>query len=146
VQQRARFDEAHYQLYCRYIEARHPDGGMASPTENQYRDFLISHWCDTRFVEFHLEERLLAIAVTDRLPHGLSALYTFFDPDASELSPGVYAILWQISEAARLTLPWLYLGYWIPECKKMRYKAQYRPLQLLRNGSWHEYGPDGNIP
>ncbi|HEC16183.1 MAG TPA: arginyltransferase, partial [Sedimenticola sp.] len=54
-------------------------------------------------------------------------------------SPGVLAILWQIQAARRLGLPWLYLGYWVPGCKKMSYKAQYRPLQLFSQGQWQEF-------
>ena len=64
--------------------------------------------------------------------------YTFFDPGFAHLSPGVFSILWQIREAQRRRLPWLYLGYWIPGCRKMEYKGQYRPLQAYQGDRWQE--------
>ncbi len=135
----ARFEQEHFELYTKYMNARHPDGDMANPTEDDFSRFLICSWCDTIFVEFRYENRLFAVAVVDLLPQGMSAVYTFFDPERSELSPGVVAILWQINETKRLGLPWLYLGYWIPGCQKMQYKQDYRPLQLYRDGGWKEF-------
>lgn len=136
------FHPEHYQLYKRYTAARHPEGGMADADESGYLDFLTTRWCDTRFVEFWLEDRLMAVAVTDRLPHALSAVYTFFDPALSHFSPGTFAILWQIREAARLDLEHLYLGYWIRDCEKMRYKGSFRPLETWNGSIWirHETG------
>jgi len=133
------FEQEHFELYTRYINSRHPDGDMANPTEDDFRRFLICHWCDTIFVEFRSDNRLFSVAVIDLLPNGMSAVYTFFDPERSDLSPGVLAILWQINETKRLGLPWLYLGYWIPGCQKMQYKQDYRPLQLFRDGAWREF-------
>ena len=127
----ADFNTEHFALYTRYINARHPDGGMSDSSEQQYLNFLTAPWSDTLFVEFRLEGRLLAVAVTDRLAQGLSAVYTFFDPDCEKLSPGVFAILWQIAETQRLGLRWFYLGFLVPGCRKMAYKAEYRPLQIF---------------
>ncbi|RML83690.1 putative arginyl-tRNA--protein transferase [Pseudomonas syringae pv. maculicola] len=79
---------------------------------------------------------MLAVAVTDLLPNGLSAVYTFYEPDEERRSLGRYAILWQIGEATRLQLQAVYLGYWIKNCKKMNYKTQYRPIELLTNQRW----------
>ncbi len=112
---------------------------MANPTEDDYRRFLISSWCDTSFVEFRIDGKLLSVAVIDMLPHGISAVYTFFDPEMDTLSPGVFAILWQINETKRLGLPWLYLGYWVPGCQKMEYKQDYRPVQVYSEGVWKEF-------
>lgn len=130
------FDEEHYALYRRYVASRHPGGSMDNQSPRQYRDFLMCSWAETRFYEFRYGTRLLAVAVTDRLPHALSAVYTFFDPACAERSLGVYAVLWQIEEARRLQLEWLYLGYWIGGSPKMRYKADYRPQQRLIKGEW----------
>lgn len=104
---------------------------MNDTNEQRYIDFLTTPWLDTQFVEFRLQNRLLAVAVTDRLALGLSAVYTFFDPDFVNLSPGVFAILWQIEEARQSNLPHLYLGYLVPGCRKMEYKSEYRPLQIF---------------
>lgn len=136
--QSSEFRNEHYDLYCRYLTARHSGGGMDNPTPEGYLQFLRSAWCETRFVEFRKEGKLLAVAVTDVLPSGLSAVYTFFDPEASRRSLGTHTILWQAQEARRRGLPWLFLGYWIEACDKMRYKGRFRPLQALEEGVWRD--------
>jgi arginine-tRNA-protein transferase len=136
-----RFLQEHYELYARYILDRHPDGEMADVSEEKYMAFLACDWCATHFVEFRQEDgRLLAVAVTDLLPRGLSAVYTFFEPACSHLSPGVLSVLWQIQAARELGLSWLYLGYWVPGCRKMSYKEEYRPIQTLAANQWQEAG------
>ncbi|MCC5885973.1 MAG: arginyltransferase [Gammaproteobacteria bacterium] len=127
-----------YDLYARYIGARHQDGDMYPPSPDQFRSFLLCDWSDTRFVEFRSEGTLLAVAVMDRVQDGLSAIYTFFDPDRNERSLGVQAVLWQIQHAVDLGLPYLYLGYWIKQCQKMSYKSGYRPLEMFLGERWIE--------
>ncbi|MDP1045215.1 hypothetical protein Q6332_29610, partial [Klebsiella pneumoniae] len=63
-------------------------------------------------------------------------VYTFYEPTEERRSLGRFAILWQIGEALRLELEAVYLGYWIKNCKKMNYKTQYRPIELLINQRW----------
>ena len=125
-----------YQLYHRYICARHRDGDMYPPTPEQYESFLSNELGNTRYFGLLQDGKLVAVAVTDVLENGLSAIYTFFDPDQSKRSLGSYAILWQIKKGIELELPYLYLGYWIKQCQKMSYKSDYRPLQLLVNNRW----------
>ncbi len=125
-----------YQLYHRYISARHRDGDMYPPTPEQYKSFLNNELGNTRYFGLIKGETLVAVAVTDILENGLSAIYTFFDPDYPKRSLGRYAILWQIEKCMQLELPYLYLGYWIKQCQKMSYKSDYRPLQLLVNNRW----------
>jgi arginyl-tRNA--protein-N-Asp/Glu arginylyltransferase len=141
----AQLHEEHFALYVKYLERRHPEGEMAAHTREEYLGFLAGGWSDTRFVEFRQEQELLAVAVTDTTPAGLSAVYTFFDPDRAHGSPGVFSILWQIEAARRRKLPWLYLGFWIPGCRKMEYKQDYRPLQLLSEEGWQEFPPDAPL-
>ncbi|SQF99374.1 arginyl-tRNA-protein transferase [Paucimonas lemoignei] len=130
------FSEEYFDLYQRYIEQRHADGDMFPPSREQFSTFLVRDLKFCRFFEFRLEKRLLAVAVTDMLPNGLSAVYTFYEPGEERRSLGRYAILWQIAEAARLRLHAVYLGYWIKNCQKMNYKTQYRPIELLTNQRW----------
>ncbi|MGB4342100.1 MAG: arginyltransferase [Moraxellaceae bacterium] len=132
----ARFREEHYELYEHYINARHYDGDMYPPSVEQYASFLTSDWSETCFVEFRLDGKLLAVAVCDELENGLSAVYTFYDPDYEKRSLGTFAILWQIEETRRRQLHSLYLGYWIRDCQKMSYKIAFRPIELLINGEW----------
>ena len=136
IRAKPRFTEDYYDLYLRYIEMRHADGDMYPPSREQFSTFLVSDLQFACFLEFRLGEQLLAVAVTDELPNGLSAVYTFFDPEYEQRSLGRYALLWQIGEAARQGLHALYLGYWIKNCRKMSYKTQYRPIELLVNQRW----------
>lgn len=128
--------DEHYALYRRYLAARHPDGGMDPEDADAFREFLACAWGATEFWEFRAGEQLLAVAVVDRIPRGLSAVYTFFDPDQRERSLGSYAILAQIEQARREQLPHVYLGYWVPGSTKMDYKRRYQPLEVLRGGQW----------
>ncbi len=130
------FQQEHFELYQRYQSARHPGGGMDDPDPQKYVNFLGSRHIHTVFYEFRLNRRLLGIAVTDILPDGLSAVYTFFDPDEKRRALGVHAVLWQIEHARERQLPWLYLGYWIRECSKMSYKGHYHPLEAFLQGHW----------
>jgi arginyl-tRNA--protein-N-Asp/Glu arginylyltransferase len=129
-------DEEAFDLYHRYICLRHSDGDMYPPDRAQYEAFLNSVWGCTRYFRFYDKDRLIAVAVVDELDDGLSAIYTFFDPEVEKRSPGVFAILWQIEKSREMGLENLYLGYWIRGCRKMSYKADYRPLQIYTEGSW----------
>jgi arginine-tRNA-protein transferase len=129
----------HLDLYRRYLAARHPGGGMDGGDADDFERFLTGTWSPTRFLEIRDVDRLLAVAVTDVLPQALSAVYTFFDPDAPARSLGTFAVLQQIALARREGLPYLYLGFWIESHPKMRYKANFRPLQLLDGGEWRTF-------
>lgn len=130
-------DEA-FDLYRRYIEARHHDGDMYPPSRDQYQSFLSAEWGVTRFYGMYLSGRLVGVAVADLLDDGLSAIYTFYDPDLGDRSLGTFAVLWQIEQTRELGRDYLYLGYWIKQCQKMAYKIQFRPLELYVNGNWVE--------
>lgn len=132
----ANFVQEHYDLYARYIHMRHADGDMFPPSIAQYVSFLFSDWCNTRLIEFRHEGRLLAVAVCDILRNGLSAVYTFYDPEEEKRSLGTVAVLWQIGEALRLGLPYVYLGYWVKQSPKMAYKTRFRPLEAFLSQRW----------
>lgn len=130
------FNDEHFALYRRYLALRHSGGGMDDPLPEEYMNFLACTGLDTGFYEFRDQGKLLAVSVVDHLIAGLSAVYTFYDPHAAARSLGTFAILWQIAEAQRRALAWLYLGYWIPECRKMSYKSRFQPAEMYRNGRW----------
>lgn len=130
------FAEPFYQLYADYICARHHDGDMYPPSEEQYRNFLNNGFGTSEFVAFTLEKQLKAVAVIDRLDNGLSAIYTFYDPFDDKRSLGTFAILWQIDYAKKLGLDYVYLGYWVKNCEKMNYKTRFRPAEVLINKRW----------
>lgn len=136
----ARFEPEHFRLYSRYLESRHPGGGMDGSGKAEYNQFLMSPWGRTSMLEFRLGTDLAAVAVTDELPDAFSAVYTFYDPDLGGRSLGTYAILTQIEEARRRSLAWLYLGYWIAESRKMAYKERFQPHQTLGADGWKQSG------
>lgn len=134
----ARFEQDHYALYLRYQQQRHADSSMAQSDPEQYIHFLASDWCNTLFAELTINDQLVGVAVIDLLDNALSAVYTFFDPDFAAFSLGTFAVLWQIEHAKQLHLDYLYLGYWIKDCRKMSYKSEYYPLQGLFNEQWQQ--------
>ncbi|HEY8553319.1 MAG TPA: arginyltransferase [Burkholderiales bacterium] len=135
------FVQEHFDLYLRYQSVRHPGGGMDDPDPQKYMNFLTGRRVETVFYEMREHGTLLGVAVVDRLNDGLSAVYTFYDPDRTTRGLGTFAILWQVEEARRLGLPWVYLGYWIAESPKMAYKTRFRPIEAYRGGQWTELDP-----
>lgn len=135
------FSDEYFDLYRRYLGARHHDGGMDDPATEDFERFLFTAWSPTKFVELRLRERLLAVAVTDFTATGLSAVYTFFDPDESARGLGSCAILHQIELARERGLAYVYLGFWIARHPKMDYKARFTPLELLDGGVWRRLNP-----
>ncbi len=133
------FREDHYDLYIRYLKARHRDGAMVESTPEDYLDFLTCPWCETLFYEFRLGDSLLAVAVADLLEDGLSAVYTFFDPIHERRGLGTFAILSEIEAVKRMGLQRLYLGYWIERCDKMRYKSNFAPWRFSGRGNGNRF-------
>lgn len=126
----------HYELYNRYQQTRHPGGGMDEDSHDQYAQFLLQSRVDTRLIEFHDGEAVRMVSLIDVLDDGLSSVYTFYDPDVAQASFGTYNILWQAAQCLELGLPYLYLGYWIAESRKMAYKSAFTPIEGLIDGQW----------
>lgn len=128
--------DLHYQLYERYINARHADGDMYPPSYDQFEKFLIHSCSNSFFLELWKDEQLISVSTCDVLDDGISAVYTFFDPDENRRSLGVFAVLKQIEYVQQRGLNYVYLGYWVPHSNKMNYKAQYSPFEILLDGQW----------
>ncbi|XP_057788900.1 arginyl-tRNA--protein transferase 1 isoform X2 [Salvia miltiorrhiza] len=148
---RSSFDKEEYYLYRKYQLKVHNDT-PEHVTESSYKRFLV----DTPLVyvspnddgsvppcgfgSFHqqyvLDGKLIAVGVIDILPKCLSSKYLFWDPDLAFLSLGKYSALQEIkcvqeNQVHCPMLQYYYLGYYIHSCSKMRYKAAYRPSELL---------------
>ena len=136
-----------YALFRRYIDARHGAGGMADMTVLDFAMMVEDTHVNTHLVEYRRrgpgtittgrgEGELVAVALADRLGDGLSMVYSFFDPEESRRSLGSYMIIDHIRRARAMGLPYLYLGYWVPDSPKMEYKRRFRPQQHLVAGGW----------
>ena len=136
VKRKLAYDAEHYALYLRYQRHRHAGGGMDQDSREQYQHFLLHSNVSTELLEFREGATLRMVALIDRLADGLSSVYAFFDPDVRGASFGTYNVLWQVLRSRSLGLPYLYLGYWIAESRKMAYKASFRPAEGLRDGVW----------
>ncbi|MBH0032816.1 MULTISPECIES: arginyltransferase [unclassified Pseudoalteromonas] len=126
----------YYPLYSKYITMRHQDGSMYPPEKEQFQSFLLCSWLKITFIELWYQDTLAAVAVTDCMNSSISAIYTFFDPDFEHYSLGSVMILEQLKFAKEQNKQYVYLGYQIDECDKMKYKTQFLPAQKQLNDEW----------
>jgi len=125
-----------YELFKRYLESRHSGGGMNQMSYVDYEYMVEDTPVQSVLVEYrlrdHPDQTLVAVALTDVMPDGLSMVYSFYDPDIAQRSLGTYLILDHISQVRSAALSYVYLGYWVKESPKMAYKAQYRPMEVQK--------------
>jgi arginyl-tRNA--protein-N-Asp/Glu arginylyltransferase len=133
---KAEYNDEHFKLYQSYINSRHSDGSMVNPEPKDFSNFLYSPWSNTHFLEVRKDNHLIAVAAIDYTDSALSAVYCYFDPEESTRSLGTYCILQQVQQTKAMGLDYLYMGYWIKDCQKMRYKAYFQPMEILVDNTW----------
>jgi leucyl-tRNA---protein transferase len=131
-----RLDDSHFAVYRRYLEQRHPGGGMDGANREAFHGFLECSWNATEFWEWRDQGTPVCVAVVDRVPGALSAVYTFYEPAMTARGLGTFAVLEQVEQARDQALDYVYLGYWIEQSPKMNYKQNFRPLEQLTPRGW----------
>lgn len=134
--------EAQYDLFRRYLDSRHADGGMADMDVFEFAAMIEETPIRSRVIEYtdRDSDALTAVCLTDVLDDGLSMVYSFFEPDMARNSLGTYLILDHIEIAREAGLPFVYLGYWVPGSPKMGYKAKFSGLEIYKGGAWSPLG------
>jgi len=130
------FDQAQFDMYLRYQRHRHPESSMCDEDQSKYIGFIESSYARSKFLCFYLGEQLIGISVLDQFQGGISAVYTFFEPEHSHRSLGTYAILYAVKLARMKEIPYVYLGYWIDGSTKMDYKRNFSPLEGYQQRRW----------
>ena len=137
--------ETQYELFRRYLDHRHAEGGMADMDAFDYAAMVDETPVTSTVVEYSRTEpatgarRLLAACLSDILGDGLSMVYSFYDPAEQQRSLGSYMILDHIRLAREMGLPYVYLGYWVAGSPKMDYKIGYRPFELCDGARWRRF-------
>jgi arginine-tRNA-protein transferase len=125
-----------YELFKRYLDSRHAGGGMTQMSYQDYEYMVEDTPVQSVLVEYrlrdHPDQTLVAVALTDVMPDGLSMVYSFYDPNLAQRSLGTFLILDHIAQVRSAQMNYVYLGYWVKDSPKMAYKAQYRPLEVQR--------------
>jgi leucyl-tRNA---protein transferase len=139
--------EDQFQLFRRYLDQRHADGGMADMDIFEFAAMIEETPIKSRVIEYTRPSAegeqgrpLAAVCLTDVFDDGLSMVYSFYDPDLAELSLGTHIILDHIAIAHEAGLPYVYLGYWVPGSRKMGYKAGFSALEIYKGGMWQSLG------
>ncbi|KRY86553.1 Arginyl-tRNA--protein transferase 1 [Trichinella pseudospiralis] len=142
------FEES-FEVFKKYQMAIHNDG-IRSWSERKYREFL----CESPLVaenfpnvanelgygsyhcQYWLDGKIIAVGVLDILPNCISSKYFYYDPFYKFLSLGTFSALKEIELTRHLAkiipqLHFYYMGYYIHNCPKMRYKGNFHPSFLL---------------
>ncbi len=136
-----RAKQEQFSLLRSYLDSRHPEGGMADMTALDYVSMIEDTTVRSSLIEYRPGNDpaapLMAAALTDQLHDGLSMVYSFYNPDEVSRSLGSFMVLDHVERARALGLPYVYLGYWVADCRKMAYKMRFRPLEALGLDGWH---------
>lgn len=137
-----RWEEAHFQLYQKYQQHRHGEVQSELSMRTDYKEFILQSYVDSALLEYRdANHQLKMVSLIDMSDDGLSAVYTFYDPE-DKTSLGHYGILCQLDLCKVAAKPWLYLGYWVEGCQKLNYKMDYQPVEIFRDGTWIPYNRD----
>ncbi len=143
----ARATPEQFTLFKRYQNSRHAEGEMGLMDYVDFGDMIERSPIDSRLLEYRAADTgdLVAVMLVDVQDDGLSAVYSFFSEEAPERGLGVFMVLDLVRRAEARGLPYVYLGYWIAETRKMSYKARFRPAEVLLDTGWTDLPETGPI-
>ncbi|HVY12096.1 MAG TPA: arginyltransferase [Alphaproteobacteria bacterium] len=130
-------------LFARYQQSRHPESDMATMQEADFLSMMQDGSANAFLFTLKEGEHTLAAMLVDRVHHGASAVYSYFEPNESARSLGNALILRLVDCVKAEGLEYLYLGYWIRDCRKMAYKARFPALERLGPDGWEAFTPLG---
>ncbi|MFO0867402.1 MAG: arginyltransferase [Pirellulales bacterium] len=141
----AQVSAEHLELYNRYhsdMQARRGWPLQLTDWVDYQQTFLSGERTFGYEFRYYRAGRLAGVALCDVVPDALSAVYFYYDPAWRPAGPGVFSILQHVQRARDSGRRWVHLGYWVPGCPSMGYKAQFRPHDLLEIFPPDETPPD----
>jgi len=134
-----------YDLFKGYQDGRHSHGEMSKMEFDDYQSLVEDTPIESSIIEFRdTEGTLKAVCLVDRIINGLSAVYSFYDPELNRNSLGTYMVLWLIAHSRAQGLNYVYMGFWVSACSKMSYKSSFQPVEVYHEGHW--IACDGSPP
>ena len=131
--------EEYFDLFLTYQQKRHTGGSMSNMTFEDFKSMIESSPINTQLCEFrNKEKKLIGLMLFDHQNDGLSAVYSFYDIKFGKSGLGNFMILELIELAKKLTLNYVYLGYYIKNAPRMNYKLKFKEGELYSDGKWNK--------
>lgn len=132
-------DKTRVRLFNKHRNLRglNRNGGVVD--EEEYGMFLVESCLQTFEMAYYHDGQLIGVAICDLAENAVSAVYTFFDPEYSHLSPGTYSIMKQVEFCRDQELQFLYLGYFVAGSPHMSYKQRFKPHERYQRGVWKNF-------
>lgn len=130
-------------LYRRYVTGWHSHGETTPETFDRESVESFLYQSPVATLEFCYRSpagKLLAVGIADVSDQVLSSVYFYFEPAESARGLGTFGALYELDWARRQEIKFYYLGFWIRDCDSMKYKARFKPAQVLsQDGVWHDF-------
>ena len=133
-----------FSLFKRYLAVRHAGSEMNMITFPGYTKLLERAPQDAFALTVYDNDRLLGMMSVDQFSDGLSAVYSYYEPEMrKKWSLGKFMVLSLVALAKRKQLSYVYLGYYVADSSKMAYKAQFAPMEEFDDESirWIPFTP-----
>lgn len=137
-----------YRNYDAFHNKGRPDYIPLSQNESRERlEELNRGYSGIWNMEYRLNGTLVGVAILDVAGNhdgritALSSNYFYYDvsDEIRKRSIGVFSVLKEIELCRQLDIPVYYLGLFLPDCRKMNYKTNYKPYQLLLKNGWTSF-------